>query len=815
MSVPTQFAAFADVAVNTGQPARMPFSYGVPDGMAIVAGQAVFVPFGPRTLQGIVLAVATDPPDIEGIRPIDAVADSHPVLDATHIALAHWIRARYLAPLWDCVAACLPNGYGQKSVTMVSPVDIPPLLPVYPRDQQVLQYLATHGQVPFDALRDAVPGVSLPRLQRLQAEGHLTVAQGLARPHGRPRFERRLELLAGGDDSAAHAQALRAKRPNSVEARLLERLASGPATLTEARDLGAGTAHVRHLAADGWVREVEIQLVRDPLEGMTFGERPPLVLSPVQQAVADAIWADRGRTHLIHGVTGSGKTEVYLDLVRRTLELGKCAIILVPEISLTPQAIRRYGERFGDLLTVLHSRLGTGELFDQWYRVQRGEARVVLGSRSAIFAPATDLGLIVLDEEHEWSYKQHDPQPRYHARDVAEELARLTGATVVLGSATPDVVTYHRAMVGNIGLHQLDERLAPAGDGSTRPGQLPQVLVVDMREELKSGNRSVFSVPLRRAVSHALEAGEQSILFVNRRGAARFILCRDCGYLPLCSSCQVAMSLDIHEQIHARLVCNPCGRSRRLEDRCPKCDSGRYRPFGVGTQKIEQEARVQFPGARVSRWDSDVSGQKGSHDRIVRALEAGEIDILVGTQMLAKGLDLPEMTVVGVVDADVGLSIPDYHAHERTFQVLSQVAGRAGRRDKPGYVFIQTYDPEAAPIVCAANHDFRGFYDTEIAHRRRAGYPPFSRLVRLVYRSMNAEHALEEASRVAAELRLARDAAGRGDPDVLGPTPAYVVRVRGEYRYQLLLRGRDPASLVAQLRLGERWTTDVDPASLT
>jgi primosomal protein N' (replication factor Y) len=312
----------------------------------------------------------------------------------------------------------------------------------------------------------------------------------------------------------------------------------------------------------------------------------------------------------------------------------------------------------------------------------------------------------------------------------------------------------------------------------------------------------------------ALDAGEQCILFVNRRGSARFMLCRECGYLPLCPSCEVAMSLNLSDALDPRIVCHHCGRFKRLEERCPRCDSRKYRPFGVGTQRIELEAREHFKGARVQRWDSDVARRKGSHERIVRALEAREIDILVGTQMLAKGLDLPQMTVVGVVDADVGLSLPDYHAHERTFQLLSQVAGRAGRRDLPGWVYIQTYEPEAAPIQCAANHDYRAFYEHELAHRRRAGYPPFSRLVRLIFHERDREHGLVEASRVANELRLQRDAAGRAEPDVLGPTPAFIARMRGEYRWQILLRGRNPGALVAQVRLGDRWRVDVDPMSL-
>ena len=810
--VPAAGTRFADVAVNAGQPARQPFTYSVPEGVEVELGQAVFVPFGPRILQGMVLGLS-DSCSLAAVRPIVAVADPLPVLDAAHIELATWMANEYLAPLWECVATCLPSGYGQKAVTMVSPVDVPPLLPVYPKDQKILQFIAEHGRVSVDALKDAVGPVSLTLLERLQTQGHLTVAQGLARPLGRPRFERRVELTGEKQAVHEHITMLRTKNVKSIEARILARLLAKPdASLNALRELGAAPTHLRHLEAGGWVRQYEHQLQRGPMADFYFEHREPPTLSEEQSAAVEAIWHGQ-RGSLLHGVTGSGKTEVYLELVQRTLAEGQGAIVLVPEIALTPQAIRRYGERFGETLTVFHSQLSTGELFDQWHRVQRGEARLVVGSRSAVFAPVKHLGLIVLDEEHEWSYKQADPHPRYHARDVAERLCEAAGARLVLGSATPDIVTYHRSEIGALQRVELRQRLAPTAEGVSE-GRLPAVAIVDMRDELRAGNRSVFSRSLRRAVNIALRQGEQSILFVNRRGSARFVLCRDCGYLPLCPSCEVSMSLDVQSPVSTLLVCHHCGRSRRLEDRCPKCDGRRYRPFGVGTQRIEQEARAQFPGARVARWDSDVSSAKGSHERMLQALEAREIDILVGTQMLAKGLDLPEMTVVGVVDADVGLSLPDYHAQERTFQLLSQVAGRAGRREKPGWVYIQTYEPEAGPIVAAATHEYRGFYEEEIAHRRRAGYPPFNRLVRLIYRHLKQEHALEEAARVASELRVARDTAGRAEPDILGPTPAYITRIRGEYRYQVLMRGRNPARLLEGMRLGEHWHVDVDPASL-
>jgi primosomal protein N' (replication factor Y) len=804
---------FAEIAVNSGQPARQGFTYAVPEGMRLALGQAVFVPYGPRVLQGIVLAFQ-ETSDVESVRPVAAVADEEPVLDSAHIALARWLSETYLAPLWECVAVSLPPGYGQKSVTMVSPVEVPPLLPVYPKDRRILAHIGAHGRVTLETLREAVGSVSMSTLERLQRDGHLTVAQGLARPAGHAKMERRVRLLRPASEAYAEAADL-ARAGKRVLARVLTALGDrGDIRLKETRDAGATPAHLRALAEGGWAEEYEARVLRDPVGVRDRAPRRPLELTPEQQQAADLVWSRPGETVLLHGVTGSGKTEVYLDLIGRTLKSGRSAIVLVPEISLTPQALRRYGERFDGDLAIVHSQLGVGELYDQWFRIQRGDARVVLGSRSAIFAPGKDLGLIVLDEEHEWTYKQTDPQPRYHARDAAEELRRLTGATVVLGSATPDVVSYRRTETGGATRVELLGRVAPDEAGGTRAGVMPNITVVDMRQELNAGNRSVFSVPLARAVRGALRAGEQTILFVNRRGSARFVLCRDCGYVPLCASCEVAMSLDLADELNPRIVCHHCGRARRLEEQCPRCDSRKYRPFGVGTQRIEQEARRTFPGARVARWDSDVASRKGSHERMVTALEGREVDIVVGTQMLAKGLDLPQMMVVGVVDADVGLSLPDYHAHERAFQLLSQVAGRAGRRDRPGQVFFQTYDPEAAPIACAAAHDYRSFYEHELAHRRRAGYPPFSRLVRLVYRHRNQEHGLKEASRVAQELRLKRDAAGRAEPDILGPQPAYIARLRGEYRWQLLMRGRDPVPLAGELRFGEGWTVDVDPAGL-
>ncbi len=802
-----------DVAVNAAQPARTPFSYSVPAGMSVETGQAVFVPFGSRILQGVV----TGPSHAEAprdLRPISAIADPEPLLDGQHLALAQWMSDAYLAPLWECVAVNLPAGYGQKPVTMVTHVEAPALFSPNVRDQELLLFVAEHGRVSIDTLRKAVSGVTSERLQRLQAAGFISVAQGLSRPLGHPKFERRIRLTVSTEQAQDRAVELSKGGRPSVAARVLALLAGcDDLSLKEVHAAGANLQHLRALEKDGWLTEYRIAVDRDPLAGRAYAGVAPLVLTADQQAAVSAIPPGPG-VHLLHGVTGSGKTEVYIALIERAFAAGQGAIVLVPEIALAPQAVRRYGERFGDAVAVLHSELNTGQLFDQWFRIKRGEARLVVGSRSALFAPVQDLGLVVIDEEHEWTYKQSDPQPRYHARETAVELCRLAGATLVLGSATPDVVTYHGSETGRLHRVELNERVAPGLDGATSTGTMPDITVVDMREELKAGNRSVFSVPLKRAIRRALQDGEQAILFVNRRGSARFLLCRSCGFVARCPTCDVPLSMDAIDSLNPVNVCHQCGRSRKMEEKCPSCSSTRFRPFGVGTQRIEVEAHREFGSARIARWDSDVTTTKGAHERLLERLEGREIDILVGTQMLAKGLDLPGMTVVGVVDADIGLNMPDYHAHERVFQLLSQVAGRAGRRGRRGEVFIQTYNADAVPIVAAAAHDYRGLYEHEIAHRRRAGYPPFSRLAHLVHRSADKEGGLQEATRVAMDLRVRRDAAGWSEPEILGPTAAFIPRLRGDWRWQILLRGRNPAQLLSSARLGPRWTIDIDPASM-
>lgn len=584
------------------------------------------------------------------------------------------------------------------------------------------------------------------------------------------------------------------------------------------QDLRVDTATVRWLAEIGAVTLAGRHVERDPLADFHVVPRQPSVLLAAQRAAADAICGTLDARHheifLLYGVTGSGKTEVYLEALDRCIASGRRGIVLVPEIALTPQTIRRFRERF-ERVAVLHSGLSGGELFDQWHGIAAGKYDVVIGARSAVFAPQPNLGLIVVDEEHEWTYKQNDPAPRYHARDVAIELARRKNAVVVLGSATPDVVSYERASRGDYTLLELAERIRPAvgDDGSTRLEAslaMPRIDVVDLREELHAGNRSMFSRELREAVDAALANDEQAILFLNRRGMAGHVQCRDCGFVPECGSCSVALTY--HRQ-YDRLVCHQCNKRWKLPTACKQCGSPRVRLLGVGVEKVEAEAARLFPHARLLRWDRDVTQTRGAHDRILAAFLAREADVLIGTQMLAKGLDMPGVTVVGVVNADTALHLPDFRAGERTFQLLTQVAGRAGRGERPGRVVIQTYTPDHYAIDAASRYDYEGFLGAELESRRNAGYPPFGRLVQLTLTHSNPRWSRDEALRLHRALTHRRAEMG-SDSDVIGPSPAYVPRVRGRWRWEILLRGRDPASLVRDFVLPPHWSVDVDPASL-
>ncbi len=513
------------------------------------------------------------------------------------------------------------------------------------------------------------------------------------------------------------------------------------------------------------------------------------------------------RTYLLHGITASGKTEVYLQAIDIVLQKGKQAIMLVPEIALTPQTIERFVSRFGHRVAVIHSHLTPAKRFLEWKKIKDGKADIVVGARSAIFSPMSKLGLIIIDEEHETTYKQDDV-PRYNARDVAEERARMNKCPLILGSATPSLESYYKAKHGDYKLIRITKRIEDR--------LLPKMKIVDMRMDLATRKKiTIFSKVLLDAMEKALNAGKQVIIFLNRRGFSTFINCKKCGLVIKCKRCDVTMVYHYEEK---RLVCHYCNYHQAPPDICPKCKSGYIKYFGLGTEKVESELSRMFPNIKIARMDSDTTVKKGSHDRILEKFRSGAVNVLVGTQMIAKGLDFPQVTLVGVVSADVTLNIPDFRSSERTFNLLTQVGGRAGRGEDGGEVIVQTYAPDHYSILAAAKHDYDKFYNEEIISRKELLFPPFTNLVKVVVRARNDDLTRQAAQALAEALR-AKDR----DAMIAGPAPAPMARVRGYYRYNILLKGRDKKAMCALLKKvlsvhrkphGVLVAVDVDPISM-
>jgi len=807
---------YAEVSVNSSVAQRRAFSYAIPSGLSIDVGQAVWVPFGNKLLQGIVLELSRSP-SVEETREIAGIIESRPLLSFLQVLLARWISEHYLSPLFDTVALLLPPGFERKAVTFIcSTQHEKDTSPLPQKQQRVLEIVEQQGKVSLRQLEKTLGKKEAQAIvSRLVGRGLVVRSYEMEPIKVRPKKMPYLCLAIKVDEALDEAVRLRKKKAIR-QAALLEFLAQQHRSvpLAEARkgtkcDKAAADA----LVNKGLVELQQIEVKREPISYRDIALSEPLRLAPAQKAAFKSI---RSTLHqvvrdsspsifLLHGVTGSGKTEVYLQALAETVRLGKRGIVLVPEIALTPQTIERFASRFPHRVAVLHSKLSLGERFDEWQRIRNGEFDVVIGSRSAIFAPQPDLGLIVIDEEHEWTYKQ-DTSPHYHARAVAIKLAELNGAVVILGSATPDVATFYHAQRGDYQLLQLPERITPS-EGSP----LPQVKVIDLRQELKAGNKSLFSRSLAQATAKAVTNEEQVILFLNRRGGATFVQCRNCGFVLRCKRCEVALTHHFTEDI---LVCHQCNYQTSVPQICPRCLSQRIKFLGIGTQKLEQEASHTFSQARLLRWDSDVTKQKYAHQEILAKFRAHEADILIGTQMVAKGLDLPLVTLVGVISADTGLNLPDFRAGERTFQLLSQVAGRAGRGILEGQVIIQTYSPEHYAIQAAAKHDYTLLYDKEIAYRRQLRNPPFTRLASLVYSHTNDTLCRKEAERMKHLLIEKRDSKGIADLSLIGPAPAFIHRLRGRYRWQLILRGSELSTFLSPIPIPQGWTIDIDPMGL-
>jgi len=713
----------------------------------------------------------------------------------------------------------------QTAALAIHPNMIPGIIPTLGRDSRradLLMLLAALPDEPrptVDGLLRACDLASRSPLEAMEDAGLVAIDRN-SRPHTvslaipRDQLETQLITLRKAEKHL-HILHVLAREPGAIDVSWLY-------AQTDCK-----LADLQHLEELGYVLLGERPHWRDSLAERDFVLTTPPTLTPEQAVVWEQLEQNPGKTFLLHGVTGSGKTEIYLRAMEAVIARGQQAILLVPEIALTAQTIRRVGARLTGRLAVIHSQLTEGERYDTWRRAREGLIDVVIGARSALFAPLPNLGLIILDEEHDRSYKNGET-PYYHTREVAEERLKDTAGTLLLGSATPALETIYRAEAGEITHLQLPSRIighrqhiyqqaAKVGveaeySRSALPDaltmDLPPVQVVDMRDELKAGNTSIFSTALQTALAEVLKREQQAILFLNRRGAATYVFCRDCGYVASCPNCDTPLTF--HRQGES-LRCHRCGHTTPEPKRCPQCGSGRIKFFGAGTQQVEAAMNTLFPQARTLRWDADTATTAEMHEYFLQRFIDRKADILIGTQMIAKGLDLPLVTLVGVVSADMALNLPDFRAGEHTFQTLTQVAGRAGRGLLGGRVILQTYQPEHYAIQFAARHDMEGFYAHEMAFRQQLGYPPYRRLVRVVIRAEQETRAESEAIAAADLLRARLSKLGLAATEIIGPAPCFFRRVNNVYRWHLLLRGPDPAAVLRGFDPPRGWSVEVDP----
>ncbi len=844
---------FARLAVNLPAVSGV-FDYAIPDELAgqVGPGSLVTAPFGTQTVQGVVMKLL-DSPSVAETKSLESLLDPLPVLSVPQMELAKWISAHYLQPLAAVIGMMLPTGLSQQADTQYSVISdqssvisdqssvISDQLSV--RQKQLVNLLMARGTLRGRQIDNHLPKTDWRKdVDKLTRLGILAKHSILPPPRVRPKYIRVAQLAVTPEEADAAMPSLGTKQTLARRQAALQFLVRAVDAVNLSwvyAESGCNLADLEHLEELGLIRLFESEIFRDPLERVENRglENSNVVLTREQEAALKEIITALTANHsllsalsfLLHGVTGSGKTEIYLRAAQETIRRGKQVVILVPEIALTPQTVRRFLARFPGQVGLVHSKLSEGERYDTWRRARAGKLKIVIGARSALFTPFPNIGLILVDECHDSSYYQSEP-PFYHAVTSAQEYARLCGAVCVLGSATPTLEQRYRATLGRglpVRLPEAD--LSPRSDISigemgylslpqrVTDSQLPPVSIVDMRAELKSGNRGIFSRALSESLAETLSRGEQAILFLNRRGTATYIFCRECGAVLKCPNCDTPLTyhverLTLNVPHSAELLCHRCGYTRHMPKTCPVCKSDQIRQYGLGSEKVESEVQAMFPSARILRWDWETTRQKDAHEIILTHFANHQADILVGTQMLAKGLDLPLVTLVGIVLADVGLNLPDPFASERTFQLLTQVSGRAGRSARGGQVILQTFAPDHYVIQSAAKHDVDGFQKLEAEYRRQLGYPPFGRVTRLEYRHRDAAKAESESQRV---LKILQEKlrTERRTQTTVSAVPCFFAKMDGLYRWQILLRGPDPASLVRGLRLDD-WRVEVEPISL-
>jgi primosomal protein N' (replication factor Y) len=836
----------------------------------IAPGQLVAVPYGERLVEGIVWHVLDLLPRAnEDPRPLSTLLDPLPALLPHQRALAEWMANYYVTPLAHTALMMLPPGLMQRSKMVLQLIDVEAATKQlaqsdgeerFTRLRALIGLLLAEGALDIERLKEMLgPKKARELLKEAQASGLIERGAQLHEPKARVRRKRVVRLRLRGPELAAWRQSaqerLQASLPAAVEpmqsvegldrrprkrratldpwalpaadaslaltpqnqAGLLAQRQLAAIDLLEHDRLSATTgAHwtphglckassltasqLQHLVDAGVIEIVEVEVQRDPQVGRLVKPTQPLKLTPAQRAALAGILSS-DRPVLLHGVTGSGKTEVYLQALEAIIARGQRGIVLVPEIALTAQAIQRFSGRFPGRVAIMHGALNAGERYDEWRRIREGRVDVVVGSRTALFAPVPDLGIVIMDEEHEPAYKQDERTPTYHARRAALALCDLLHIPLVLGSATPAIESFYHAARKEYHLIELPQRIS-AG--------LPPVEIVDLRNELLSGNTSIFSRRLQERLTDVLRRGQQAILYLNRRGAASCVLCRECGYVAMCEQCDIPLTYHATERV---LLCHYCNGQHMPLHTCPQCQGNSIRYFGLGTEKVVQTIERTFPGVRLLRWDRDTAKTRRAHEQLLDRFANREADILVGTQMIAKGLDIPGVTLVGVVSADIALTLPDFSAAERAFTLLTQVAGRAGRGSEAGQVIVQTFNPQHFCIDAASRHDYHEFYAAEIEARRRYGYPPFRQFVKLTYSHENRLRAQNEALLLREKLDRWIERLGLEDADIVGPAPALMERLQGKYRWQMILRGHNLQQILRVLH-APGWQIDIDPVSI-
>lgn len=756
----------------------------------VCVGLRVMVPFGQRNTkrEGYVIALTetTEVPEgkIKGI--VEILDEGRPILTPSILELAKWMKKEYFCTLNQCLQAVMPAGIRTKSVWYAELTG--QTAELSEKEQQMIDVLEEQGgAVPLRELEQIFGNRTEYTLRCLQEKKIVRLHQKTTR--STYKKEKRYVSLTENEELliAAKEKAEKDKRL-AGQLRVLSAISQGESiSVEELKEKAAVTDSPIHtLLQKGVLVEQRRQEKRDVFQLEDYTPTQPFYPTPEQARALNLLREEEQKAQkrpvLLHGVTGSGKTEIYMQLIEHVIMEGKQAIVLVPEISLTPQTMERFISRFGKRVSVTHSRLSLGERLDQWRKARDGEISIIIGPRSALFMPFSNLGVIVMDECHESSYIS-DVTPKYHTREVARKLSELTGALLVMGSATPDIDSYHRAVTGEFLLLQLKER--------TKGSHLPEVFVTDMRKELEDGNRSAFGLPLQQAIRENLEKGQQTMLFLNRRGYSTFVSCRKCGEALTCPSCNVSYTYHASDKA---LVCHYCGKEVPVPKTCPSCGSHYIRYFGTGTQKIEEETRRLFPEASILRMDADTTTGKNGHARILELFGKGKADILIGTQMIAKGHDFPNVTLVGILAADLSLNLGTYQAAETCFQLITQAAGRAGRGELAGRVFIQTYQPENHAIRMAAAQDYEGFYQEEILLRQAMEYPPFSHIFSVLITGEMEQEVILAAQRLGAYMNHYAERAGC---TVVGPAPAPLPKFRGEFRWQIFAKGTDAERLKA------------------